>query len=49
MSTKENSEQKYRLSIYNYLSHKATSEEKKTLFDWLQQSEENRRLLKIKV
>ena len=44
MSTKENSEQKYRLSIYNYLSHKATSKEKKTLLDWLQQSDENRRL-----
>ena len=44
MNTKENSEQKYKLLIYNYLSHKATSEEKKTLLDWLQQSDENMKL-----
>jgi len=44
MKTQENLEQKYSLLIYNYLSHKVSFEEKKTLLDWLQQSEENRKL-----
>jgi elongation factor P--beta-lysine ligase len=44
MNTQENMEEKYRLLIWNYLSHKITFEEKKTLLDWLQQSEENRQL-----
>ncbi|MBN2214526.1 MAG: FecR family protein [Bacteroidales bacterium] len=44
MNTQENSEQRYRLLIYNYLSHKTTAEEKEVLLDWLKQSEENRKL-----
>ncbi len=44
MNTQENLEQEYRLLIYRYLSQSATTEEKKTLLDWLQQSEENRKL-----
>ena len=44
MKTQENLVQKYSLLIYNYLSHKVSFEGKKTLLDWLQRSEENRKL-----
>lgn len=44
MNTMDNSDQKNKLLIYKYLSHKATPEEKKALLDWLQQSEENIKL-----
>lgn len=44
MNTQENSEQKYKLLIYNYLFHKVTADEKEDLLHWLKQSEENRKL-----
>ena len=44
MNTQESIEQEYRLLVYKYLSQSATPEEKTTLLNWLQQSEENKKL-----
>jgi ferric-dicitrate binding protein FerR (iron transport regulator) len=44
MNKQEYINPEYNLIIYNYLSHQATDGEKKILLEWIQESEDNRKL-----